>query len=99
MERNRPDTLFKFILNAVSYSLRRSSSQNQNRTGALRLVDNFGAPLCRVLILHRASCIFSVKLIQQRNLFCLQGKRGFLPFPKHYAIFSMTDLDLWRGTG
>ena len=47
------DGVFFFKANAVSYSLRRSSSQNQNRTGALRLVDNFGAPLCRVLILLR----------------------------------------------
>ena len=33
--------------------LRASSFQNQNRTGAPSLVDNFGSPLCWVLILYR----------------------------------------------
>ena len=41
-----------FAANAVSHSLRRSSFQNQNRTGASCLVDNFGIPLCLVLILY-----------------------------------------------
>ena len=45
------DDFFCFASKVVSRSFRCSSFQNQNRTGAARLVDNFGAALCRVLIL------------------------------------------------
>ena len=37
----------------IAHSLRRSSFQNQNRTAASSLVDDFVSPLCRVLILLR----------------------------------------------
>ena len=46
------DGVFFFKANAVSHSLRRSSFQNQNRTVASCLADNFGTSLCWVLILY-----------------------------------------------
>ena len=41
-----------------AHSLRRSSFQNQNRTAAFGLVDNFGLSLCWVLILFRMGLLF-----------------------------------------
>jgi len=56
--------------------------------------------LCRgTQTANAARRIKSLHLRHQRSLFCLQGKRGFLPFSKQYAIFSIPDLDLWRENG
>ena len=64
------DGVFFFKANAVFHSLRRSSFQNQNRTAASCLVDNFGIPLCWVLILYReaALCIPGIRTRGQKPL-------------------------------
>ena len=46
------------IFFVIAHSLRRSSFQNQNRTAAFGLVDNFGLSLCWVLILFRMGLLF-----------------------------------------
>ena len=58
---------FLFQRNAVSPSLRRSSSQNQNRTGAPHLVYNFGIPLCWVLILYGKTVLFVYRIAGKQS--------------------------------
>ena len=70
------DGVFFFKANAVSHSLRRSSFQNQNRTGASCLVDNFGIPLCLVLILYWKAASLVERLA--KNPASPFGPAGFL---------------------
>ena len=70
------DGVFFFIVNAVSHSLRRSSFQNQNRTAASCLVDNFGIPLCWVLILYREAALRIPGIRPEGKSRCAQGFAG-----------------------
>ena len=62
------DGVFFFKANAISHSLCHSSFQNQNRTAASCLVDNYGIPLCWGLIFSSGGDMLERPIREQASL-------------------------------